>query len=479
MPTSVNKSEDNKPNTRPSIAAITKSRKGNNTLCYTPQNFLQEINIKFPSQQLPVCANCKRNYKTRDVCRIKNGHTAVPWTTAYICVTIDKSCIGDGEDVTYAANQQFAAKTIKQAYPYCVKSEFVDPKTPCCTECKSVNRTRAFCRETHKHKEVPWNTVFVVLSADARGVTEVTDEQEGGDKSGSSGEVEKQGSASTTQKDNNGDDANKNTKNGDDINVIDHSRTFLSMISTKQNAIQWLEAGTVKNGKSFAAVKTTPQNHQQSAAATWQANYHQYRMKEMLVSMQTPVAHVATPNSNPTSPKAGKKRKRAPKTKEAARQDKWEGTTPANKTMMFQEEAMAAISHARVQAAAEENAQIMRQQFTNCQMYMQQMMHMQMQQYQQGMYPIQCRQQQPQPQKNQPVSEKIDKQSQPLKKRGRKKKVGDLKEVATNYKSDYVGLTGVEAKEAEKLPLVDNPEEDGELFDFLDSSFDVKKNELA
>ena len=63
-----------------------------NVLTFTPRGFNQVLNVKFPDSRLAVCEKCKKNYKTRESCRVRSGHTSAPWTTAYICITLDSSC---------------------------------------------------------------------------------------------------------------------------------------------------------------------------------------------------------------------------------------------------------------------------------------------------------------------------------------------------------------------------------------------------
>ena len=48
--------------------------------------------------------------------------------------------------------------------PYCVKKPFVF-NTPVCALCKKTNRTKSFCRKRHNHCQLPWCTVYVLLSA--------------------------------------------------------------------------------------------------------------------------------------------------------------------------------------------------------------------------------------------------------------------------------------------------------------------------
>uniref|UniRef100_A0A6V2GSE2 Uncharacterized protein n=1 Tax=Ditylum brightwellii TaxID=49249 RepID=A0A6V2GSE2_9STRA len=131
-----------------------------NVLTFTPPGFKQTLNVKFPDCRLAVCERCKKNYKTRDMCRVRNGHTDAPWTTAFICITLEDSCTGpDGKFI----DKPLTVRMV-QWQPFCVKKSF-DKKTPVCAACKKTNRTRAFCRERHKHKQLPWCTVYVLLSA--------------------------------------------------------------------------------------------------------------------------------------------------------------------------------------------------------------------------------------------------------------------------------------------------------------------------
>jgi hypothetical protein len=88
-----------------------------NVLTFTPPGFKHTLNVKFPDCRLAVCEKCKRNYKTRDMCRVRNSHTTEPWTTAYMCFTLDDNCTD--------ANGKFIDKPLTvrmiQWQPYCVR----------------------------------------------------------------------------------------------------------------------------------------------------------------------------------------------------------------------------------------------------------------------------------------------------------------------------------------------------------------------
>ena len=57
-----------------------------------PSSFFILYLFASKDQRLAVCHKCKKNYKTREMCRVRNGHTIEPWNTAYVCVTLDDSC---------------------------------------------------------------------------------------------------------------------------------------------------------------------------------------------------------------------------------------------------------------------------------------------------------------------------------------------------------------------------------------------------
>mmetsp|Transcript_3127 Transcript_3127/g.4625 ORF Transcript_3127/g.4625 Transcript_3127/m.4625 type:complete len:469 (+) Transcript_3127:166-1572(+) len=232
-----------------------------NVLTFTPPGFNQTLNVKFPDCRLAVCEKCKKNYKTRDMCRVRNSHTAEPWSTAFICFTLDDKCTdADGKYV----DRPLAVRMI-QWQPYCVKQPF-DPKTPVCSACKKTNRTRSFCRERHKHRQLPWCTVYVLLSpADSidpstrvapESIPKSSDgikpepektndsedkpaDTEGAKKESlaeSKDEITSEENGKSSKKSGHGD-----SDDGDDIHDIAESRTFLAKVSCHASSIHWLE----------------------------------------------------------------------------------------------------------------------------------------------------------------------------------------------------------------------------------------------
>ena len=261
-----------------------------NILTFTPPGFNQTLNVKFPDSRLAVCEKCKKNYKTRDMCRVRNNHTGAPWTTAYICITLDASCTDDNG----AYIDKPMTVRMVQWQPFCVKLPF-DPKTPVCSSCKKTNRTRSFCRERHQHRQLPWCTVYVMLSAvestDPSTVVAAPSKPIDG-KCEEEGDVSTEGTNSSqnceiniegTEIEGGGDNSEeKKTEHsiakveplvndnvpsaakeeelrksdkkkiplskkflvdgeGDDTNDIDENRTFLAKVSCRSSSIHWLE----------------------------------------------------------------------------------------------------------------------------------------------------------------------------------------------------------------------------------------------
>jgi hypothetical protein len=241
-------------------------------LTFTPPGFKQSLNVKFPDSRLAVCEKCKKNFKTRDMCRVRNTHTTAPWTTAYICLTLDDSCLDE--------NGKYVDKPLTvrmvQWQPFCVKDPF-DPKTPVCAACKRTNRTRSFCRERHKHRQLPWCTVYVLLSAletadpstVVAGPSKPVDEEASSKKEDnevlasvgaelkteplSPNPAQDENSASGSKTSESLDGISENIKpeegktgsgegeDGDDINDVAESRTFLAKVCCKSTTVHWLD----------------------------------------------------------------------------------------------------------------------------------------------------------------------------------------------------------------------------------------------
>ncbi len=162
--------------------------------------------------------------------------------------------------------------------PLCLKKDF-STSTPVCASCKKTNRTKSFCRERHKHRQLPWCTVYVILSAvDATDPSTVV----AAPSQLNASETENEGKATTvappppslsptsssdrkkddtttasasmpappntaaesnvSSKQKVGEEADEDPQNiTDDIHKIEASRTFLAQVSCHYNTIHWLE----------------------------------------------------------------------------------------------------------------------------------------------------------------------------------------------------------------------------------------------
>ncbi len=102
---------------------------------------------------------------------MRDRHTEVPWSTTYICVTLDDSCFtrnNNGEmSLVEEGPFRFVARSVTgPPAAYRSKGDTLGgTKAPICMACKDKNYTRHHCRVKNKHLELPWGTVYVMMSA--------------------------------------------------------------------------------------------------------------------------------------------------------------------------------------------------------------------------------------------------------------------------------------------------------------------------
>jgi len=147
--------------------------KGNNVLTILIPGLKRPIDIQFPHGKLPVCQRCKKIFKSRELCRTRDGHTGIPWNTTYICVSFDdtcltlnsvgKVCLVDEERMQC----QYIARLLSDP-PLPLRANIFHGDdilcSPICTACKEKSYTRHRCRESKQHMELPWVTTYVMLS---------------------------------------------------------------------------------------------------------------------------------------------------------------------------------------------------------------------------------------------------------------------------------------------------------------------------
>lgn len=188
-----------------------------NTLVCTIPGIKNPVEIAFQSRKLPVCKKCKKIYKTRDLCRVRDQHTDLPWNTTYICFLVDDSCLVKNRNGKFMMQQQqqhsspydgssrrdaaaaggdqdadddgyYIAETIdvptNNAGAMCLNAhdkeeeshvlqqglknfriglDKLGPNPPICHDCKEKNYTRHYCRIHHSHTHLPWNTTYAWL----------------------------------------------------------------------------------------------------------------------------------------------------------------------------------------------------------------------------------------------------------------------------------------------------------------------------
>lgn len=283
--------------------------KKKSVLRYQPPGFEYSIDIPFPGRVLPVCQRCKKNYKTREHCRVKEGHTGLPWTDTYICITFDNSCFS--ADGNLIQGQFVASGMSPQPFVY-QASKLIDPKTPSCAQCKDKNYTRTYCRASKKHKTLPWSTVYVMLSLrenaappipgqEVKKRRKLNDNVDANPSQGITKDSEKKDETpvSLSNSDGKGKESNTGTSDGKDSIVkgeelndsvnktekdtsveggknnegnkvssemifgkIHQSRTFLSTVSITKNEVEWVDLD--QNQASYMSHR---QKQQESVAA--------------------------------------------------------------------------------------------------------------------------------------------------------------------------------------------------------------------
>lgn len=472
-----------------------------NTLHYTPHNFHQAIMIHYPTLaaaaastgeggghcynnialsynshsstyndnignsdnnnnnnqaiSLPVCAKCKKNYKTRDHCRIKYGHTAVPWTNSYICITIDESCIGmDGKYIVDDDAKLHAVvvssslvvppppppnNTTKKTY---VVQTCLDTNAPVCYSCKQSNRTKAYCRKKFRHKDLPWNTLYVMLKLQPNmmmmmmtgnfldpfqddvvsTMTSTTkvgkndnvqeEEEEGGEQQQQQQHPPQQPQEQQQNQEKQQNEPTKELEEEFDINCIAPSRTFLSIISSDENSIRWLKCvettrdnddDNSNNDYDERSLKQPPLPQQQQDIDfmssnpyyhprwnggpilqhdTFQSSLHESATVKRKRKTKTKKVTASTTNaksSSSSSSSLSKKKSKKSKTSKICDERK------PNNAML----ALEAIEHAKQLAKREQDvARLMRQRFVRF-TEQPQLMQQQQEQQQQAMYQLQ------------------------------------------------------------------------------------------
>ena len=214
-----------------------------------PHGMPRPFDVPFSERRLPVCDRCKKNYKSRDLCRTRDGHKTLPWTTAHVAITIDKSLIVQDSDgrATYADVPTIGL--LMDTPLMCLGPADGSMKSePICKVCREKNYTKDYCRTTCKHTTPPWNTTYVKIVADTRNAEErnagygVGGRKHFGKKRKKNPEDEEDGKMNSDEAEGIGglgafeasyEGQEKDVLSSDDLGVIHQSRTFLAAVSSK------------------------------------------------------------------------------------------------------------------------------------------------------------------------------------------------------------------------------------------------------
>ena len=146
-------------------------KKKHDTIALTIPGLPSTIDIPFVDGKLAVCGVCKNNSKTREFCRERLCHTDRPWSTVFICITLDTSCFNENN---LNLDLDFKAETDNLRSDLAFISD-VNPDIPICLSCKQKNYTRPYCREKLKHRTLPYVTNYVTLKGVMNPLDETAD----------------------------------------------------------------------------------------------------------------------------------------------------------------------------------------------------------------------------------------------------------------------------------------------------------------
>jgi len=201
-----------------------------------PPGMPRAFDVPFPERRLPVCDRCKKNFKSRDLCRKRDGHKALPWQTTYIAVTITDLALEKGENgsLTYADIPVVAE--LQETPLMCLGPADGSMKMePICKVCREKNYTRDYCRNTCKHTTPPWSTTYVKL------VVEKTPKDDNKYKYPKKRKKNQEENADGKPKPDLNNSDNDKEEKSDDLAEIHKSKTFLAAISSKKMVVRWCE----------------------------------------------------------------------------------------------------------------------------------------------------------------------------------------------------------------------------------------------
>ncbi len=126
--------------------------------------FPQPFEVPFPSRKLPVCLRCKKNFRSRELCRQRDEHKALPWQTVYAVITLTDDVLEKGEDGKLSVANIPVIAELQETPEMCRgPGDGFMATQPICKICKEKNYTRDYCRGASKHTTPPYQAVYVKL----------------------------------------------------------------------------------------------------------------------------------------------------------------------------------------------------------------------------------------------------------------------------------------------------------------------------
>ena len=207
-----------------------------------PPGMPAPFDVPFPERRLPVCNRCKKNFKSRELCRNRDGHKSLPWQNTYVAVTITDEClIGEGEDGSLSYNPDVPMVAELQGTPLlCLgPSDGSMRLEPICKVCREKNYTRDYCRNTCKHTTPPWSTTYVKLVVDGNMSHSNPLNKKRKKEENANGKPKEDPDASLNNEYNKDDDDEENLiEKSHDLSIIHESKTFLATISATKMTVK-------------------------------------------------------------------------------------------------------------------------------------------------------------------------------------------------------------------------------------------------
>jgi len=249
-------------------APVPPKKVGGTQVCTVfPPGMPRAFDVPYPERKLPVCVRCKKNYRSRELCRQRDQHKALPWQTTYVVVTLTDAVLVKSEDGTLTCADIPVVAEIQEMPELCrgPAGGFMQTE-PICKVCKEKNYTRDYCRNTSRHTTPPYQAIYVKLVPK----TAEGDDQRPAKRKKRKPEENADGKPRPDP--DNPDDTKVDNSDSDDLTEIHKSKTFFAAVSAKKitvkvsTGVQVCESGCIYLGlflpssvfRSIPVVRTNP-----------------------------------------------------------------------------------------------------------------------------------------------------------------------------------------------------------------------------